>query len=100
MSRNDADDSQGRRGIRAVRLSKWYGKVTALQDVSLHLEPGLWGLLGPNGSGKTTFLRCIAGQLKPSLGEVRVCRASRPSPTRRRCAASASAPRRTRSTTS
>ncbi len=60
-------------GIRAIRLSKWYGKVTALQDVSLHLEPGLWGLLGPNGSGKTTFLRCIAGQLKPSLGEVRVC---------------------------
>ena len=60
-------------GIRAIRLSKWYGKVTALQDVSLHLTPGLWGLLGPNGSGKTTFLRCVAGQLKPSLGEVRVC---------------------------
>lgn len=58
--------------VRAVRLSKWYGRVTALQDVSLHLEPGVWGLLGPNGSGKTTFLRCAAGQLKPSLGEVRV----------------------------
>jgi ABC-2 type transport system ATP-binding protein len=59
--------------IRAVRLSKWYGRVTALQDVSLHLEPGIWGLLGPNGSGKTTFLRLVAGQLRPSLGEVRVC---------------------------
>ncbi len=59
--------------IRTVRLSKWYGKVTALQDVSLHLDPGIWGLLGPNGSGKTTFLRCVAGQLKPSVGEVRVC---------------------------
>jgi ABC-2 type transport system ATP-binding protein len=59
--------------VRAIRLSKWYGKVTALQDVSLHLEPGVWGLLGPNGSGKTTFLRCVGGQLKPSLGEVRVC---------------------------
>ncbi len=58
--------------IRAVRLTKWYGRVTALQDVSLHLEPGIWGLLGPNGSGKTTFLRLVAGQLRPSLGEVSV----------------------------
>jgi ABC-2 type transport system ATP-binding protein len=58
--------------VRAVRLTKWYGKVTALQDVSLHLEPGVWGLLGPNGSGKTTFLRLVAGQLRPSLGEVSV----------------------------
>ena len=59
--------------IRAVRLTKWYGKVTALQDVSLHLGPGIWGLLGPNGSGKTTFLRLAAGQLKPALGTVQVC---------------------------
>jgi ABC-2 type transport system ATP-binding protein len=59
--------------VRAVRVSKWYGKVTALSDVSLHLEPGVWGLLGPNGSGKTTFMRIVAGQLRPSLGEVRVC---------------------------
>ncbi|MBO6935871.1 MAG: ABC transporter ATP-binding protein [Deltaproteobacteria bacterium] len=59
--------------IRTVRLSKWYGKVTALQEVSLHLGPGVWGLLGPNGSGKTTFLRLVAGQLKPALGEVQVC---------------------------
>ena len=59
--------------IRAVRLSKWYGRVTALQDVTLHLEPGVWGLLGPNGSGKTTFLRLVAGQMNPSLGDVRVC---------------------------
>lgn len=66
MSENDAS-------IRAVRVSKWYGKVTALQDVSLHLEPGVWGLLGPNGSGKTTFLRIAGGQLKPSIGEIKVC---------------------------
>ena len=62
--------------IRAVQLSKWYGEVTALQDVSLHLDAGIWGLLGPNGSGKTTFLRLIAGQLRPSLGEIRVCGAA------------------------
>lgn len=59
--------------VRAVRVSKWYGKVTALQEVSLHLEPGIWGLLGPNGSGKTTFMRIVAGQMAPNLGEVRVC---------------------------
>ena len=59
--------------VRAVRLTKWYGKVTALSDLSLHLEPGIWGLLGPNGTGKTTFLSLVAGQLKPSLGEVQVC---------------------------
>lgn len=63
----------GSASLRAVRLSKWYGKVTALQDVSLHLDPGIWGLLGPNGSGKTTLLRCAAGQLIPSVGEIRVC---------------------------
>jgi ABC-2 type transport system ATP-binding protein len=58
--------------VRTVRLSKWYGKVAALSDVSLHLEPGIWGLLGPNGSGKTTLLSLAAGLLKPSLGELRV----------------------------
>lgn len=58
--------------IRAVRLSHWFGKVTALQDVNLHLAPGVWGLLGPNGSGKTTFMRLAAGQIRPSLGELRV----------------------------
>ncbi|MFW6051796.1 MAG: ABC transporter ATP-binding protein [Myxococcota bacterium] len=58
--------------LRAVRLTKWYGKVTALTNVSLHLDAGIWGLLGPNGSGKTTLLRLAAGQLRPSLGEVRI----------------------------
>ena len=62
--------------IRAVRLSRWYGKVTAISDVSLHMGPGIWGLLGPNGSGKTTFMRMIAGQIKPSTGKLMVCGAS------------------------
>jgi ABC-2 type transport system ATP-binding protein len=59
--------------IKAVRVSKWYGKVTALQDVSLQCTPGVWGLLGPNGSGKTTFMRLVAGLLAPSVGQVKVC---------------------------
>ncbi|MBX3268776.1 MAG: ABC transporter ATP-binding protein [Sandaracinaceae bacterium] len=59
--------------VRAVRVSRWYGKVTAISDVSLHLGPGIWGLLGPNGSGKTTFMRMVAGQIKPSTGKLTVC---------------------------
>jgi ABC-2 type transport system ATP-binding protein len=59
--------------LQAIRVSKWYGKVAALQDVTLQLEPGIWGLLGPNGSGKTTFLRLVAGLARPSLGAIRVC---------------------------
>lgn len=59
--------------IRAVRVNRWYGKVTAISDISLHLGPGIWGLLGPNGSGKTTFMRMIAGQIRPSSGKLLVC---------------------------
>ncbi|MGE0787716.1 MAG: ABC transporter ATP-binding protein [Sandaracinaceae bacterium] len=58
--------------VRAVRLSRWYGKVTAVSDVSLEVGPGIWGLLGPNGSGKTTFMRMVAGQIKPSSGKLLV----------------------------
>ncbi len=73
---DDADEPRSdasRASVEAIRLSKWYGKVTALSDVTLRLRPGVWGLLGPNGSGKTTFMRLVAGLTRPSLGEVRVC---------------------------
>ncbi len=66
-------ERSGGTSVRSVRLSKWYGKITAVSDVSLHIGPGIWGLLGPNGSGKTTFLRMLAGQIKPSLGKLLVC---------------------------
>jgi ABC-2 type transport system ATP-binding protein len=59
--------------IRAVRASKWYGSVAALSDVSFDVGAGVWGLLGPNGSGKSTLMRLCTGQLRPSLGELRVC---------------------------
>ncbi len=56
--------------IETRQLSKWYGNVLGLSDVSLEVRPGITGLLGPNGAGKSTFMKVITGQLKPSLGQV------------------------------
>jgi ABC-2 type transport system ATP-binding protein len=56
----------------AEHVSKWYGQVSGLNDVSLTVPPGITGLLGPNGAGKSTFMKLITGQLKPSKGAVRV----------------------------
>ena len=53
-------------------VSRWYGDVVAVNDVSITLAPGVTGLLGPNGAGKTTLLHMIAGFLPPSRGEIRV----------------------------
>jgi ABC-2 type transport system ATP-binding protein len=53
-------------------LSKFYGDVVALNDVTLDVPEGLTGLLGPNGAGKTTLLHLITGQLEPSQGRLRV----------------------------
>ena len=53
-------------------LSKWYGQVIGLNDVSVTIDGGITGLLGPNGAGKSTFMRLATGQLKPSTGSVRV----------------------------
>jgi len=58
--------------IEFAAVSKWYGEVLGLREVSLSLGPGITGLLGPNGAGKSTFLRCVTGELRPSRGEVRV----------------------------
>jgi ABC-2 type transport system ATP-binding protein len=56
----------------ASHLSKWYGQVSALNDVSVAIPPGVTGLLGPNGAGKSTFMKLITGQLAPSKGTIRV----------------------------
>ena len=58
--------------VAADRVSKWYGQVIGLNDVSVEVGPGVTGLLGPNGAGKSTFLKLITGQLKPSKGAVQV----------------------------
>ncbi|MFI6229241.1 ABC transporter ATP-binding protein [Micromonospora echinospora] len=51
-------------------VSRWYGNVVAVNDVTMSLGPGVTGLLGPNGAGKTTLLHMMAGFLAPSRGTV------------------------------
>lgn len=55
------------------RVSKWYGPVIGVNQVSLELHSGITGLVGSNGAGKSTLLRLAAGHLRPDLGAVRVC---------------------------
>jgi ABC-2 type transport system ATP-binding protein len=58
--------------LTADHVSKWYGQVIGINDVSVSVPPGITGLLGPNGAGKSTFMKLITGQLKPSKGAVKV----------------------------
>jgi len=59
--------------IAADQLTKWYGPRLAVDRISLAVDAGeIMGLLGPNGSGKTTILRILAGYLRPSAGTARI----------------------------
>jgi len=59
--------------IEIQSLTKWYGRTRGVEDVTFAIEQGeIFGYLGPNGSGKTTTIRCLIGLLRPSGGEVRV----------------------------
>jgi ABC-2 type transport system ATP-binding protein len=54
------------------RVSKWYGPVIGVNQVTLELRGGITGLVGANGAGKSTLLRLATGQLRPDIGTVRV----------------------------
>lgn len=58
--------------IRFDNVSRWYGQVIGLNDVSCTVEAGLTALLGVNGAGKSTLMRLVTGQLRPTTGSVTV----------------------------
>lgn len=59
--------------IKISHLTKYYGKKLALDDVSLTIPHGMFGLLGRNGAGKTTLMKTLAALLTKNSGEVSVC---------------------------
>jgi ABC-2 type transport system ATP-binding protein len=59
--------------LEARDVRKRFGQIEALRGLSLTIHAGeIYGLLGPNGSGKTTFIRCLAGLVRPDAGSIRV----------------------------
>ena len=58
--------------VQARDLSKWFGPVVALSDVTFEVGPGVTALLGPNGAGKSTLFRVVCGLANPSRGTVRI----------------------------
>ena len=51
-------------------VSRWFGNVVAVNDITMSIGPGVTGLLGPNGAGKTTLMAMMSGFLAPSSGTV------------------------------
>ncbi|WP_436523772.1 ABC transporter ATP-binding protein [Actinoplanes sp. HUAS TT8] len=58
--------------VELAGVSRWYGNVVAVNDITMSLDAGVTGLLGPNGAGKTTILHMMAGFLAPSKGTVTI----------------------------
>jgi len=58
--------------IALSHVTKLYGTVIGVNDVTVEIGPGAHGLLGPNGAGKTTLLGLVTGQLRPTMGTVRI----------------------------
>lgn len=58
--------------IEAENLSRFYGIILGLNNVSFKVAPGITGIVGPNGAGKTTLFRLLLGQIRPSSGRLTV----------------------------
>ncbi len=58
--------------IQAENLSRFYGMILGLNNVSFVIRPGITGIIGPNGAGKTTLFRLLLGQIRPSSGRLTV----------------------------
>lgn len=58
--------------VQADSLSRFYGMILGLNDVTFTVHPGITGVVGPNGAGKTTLFRLLTGQIQPSSGTIRV----------------------------
>jgi ABC-2 type transport system ATP-binding protein len=70
----EAPEEPARSGaiVEAESLSRFYGIILGLNNVSFTIRPGITGVVGPNGAGKTTLFRLMLGQLQPSSGTLRV----------------------------
>jgi ABC-2 type transport system ATP-binding protein len=69
---NASGTSQKPNGIVLDHVSRWFGNVVAVNDVSFAIGAGVTGLLGPNGAGKSTILNMLAGLLRPSAGRATI----------------------------
>jgi ABC-2 type transport system ATP-binding protein len=58
--------------VEGENLSRFYGMILGLNNVTFTIHPGITGVVGPNGAGKTTLFRLLLGQIKPSSGDLRV----------------------------
>jgi ABC-2 type transport system ATP-binding protein len=58
--------------IELADVSRWYGNVVAVNEVTMTIGPGVTGLLGPNGAGKSTIIHMISGFLEPSRGKLTI----------------------------
>ncbi len=58
--------------IKGDNISKWYGNILGLSEISIDISGGIQGLLGPNGAGKSTLIKILTGQLKPNIGKIEI----------------------------
>ena len=63
-------EKEGQTMLELCGISKKYKDKTALNQVTVTLNPGIYGLLGPNGAGKSTLMNIITGNIRPTAGRV------------------------------